>query len=118
MRKSLKLSAVVLVLLMIVSCSSKRPIHPGALNQSDSVAYDTLLTAQAAIEQAKVEVANYPAAKPFLNKTIVSYNIAQAAYKGYHAGTENLASVQAQIAVVVQNIAELQKQLGKSPVKQ
>ncbi len=70
-------------LLFFVGCM-KQPIHPGAVNQFDSAAYDTLVTVQAAIEEASKQIAAYPTLKPELNKVIDAYNTAQAAYKTYH----------------------------------
>ncbi len=83
----MRVIAALLFLLALTGCSGtpKPVIHPGALNQFDSNAYDTLLTAQAAIEQASKEVvANYPALKDEMNKVRAGYTAAQASYKSYH----------------------------------
>ena len=37
------------------ACAARYQVHPGALNVSDSAAYDTLLIAEAAIDQARME---------------------------------------------------------------
>src|SRR5881394_1518300 len=37
------------------ACAAHYAVHPGALNVADSAAYDTLLVAEAAIDQARVE---------------------------------------------------------------
>ena len=55
----------------------------GAANTFDSTTYQTLVTIQAAIEQAKVGI---PAAQiPLLNKVIADFNVAESAYAAYHA---------------------------------
>lgn len=55
----------------------------GAANVFDSTTYQWLITAQAAIEQAKVGI---PAAQiPLLNKVIADYNLVETAYATYHA---------------------------------
>ena len=54
----LKTIAPVLMLPLLLSttaCAAHYTVHPGALNRTDSAAYDTLLIAQAAIDQARAE---------------------------------------------------------------
>jgi hypothetical protein len=42
-------------LLFLVSCTAHYSVHPGALNKSDSAAYDTLLIAENTIDQARLD---------------------------------------------------------------
>ncbi len=41
--------------LLTTACAARYTLHPGALNVTDSAAYDTLLVAEAAIDQGRVE---------------------------------------------------------------
>lgn len=78
---------ILAVCLLFLTGCAKNPVvvHPGSLSAFDSAAYDTLLTAQAAIESATTEVvANYPNLKPEINTVRKTYTAAQAAYKAYH----------------------------------
>jgi len=87
MRKYLAIS-LLLIALSFGACASKSgttpppPSHPGAVNAFDSTAYDALVSAQAAIEQAKVGIPQ--SQKALLNKIITGYNKAESAYVAYH----------------------------------
>jgi hypothetical protein len=48
-------AATTILLLFLVSCTAHYSIHPGALNESDSAAYDTLLIAENTIDQARLD---------------------------------------------------------------
>src|SRR5262249_3933421 len=68
------------------ACAARYTIHPGALNVADSAAYDTLLVAQAAIDQARTEnqTRALPSAeKDALNTLIRSYNVARDSWLTY-----------------------------------
>lgn len=84
-------------------CSAKKqvqanvqPAHPNQLSDFDSEAYDTLNVVQAGLDQTKAEYAKAPASvkaqlKEPLNAAIAAYNLAEAAWQGYHAnGTGEL----------------------------
>ena len=61
-------------------------VHPGALSVTDSAAYDTLLIAEATIDQARTayQAGQLPvAAKEPLNALIQSYNVAHASWLAY-----------------------------------
>ena len=76
----------VLLLLLTAACTAHYKLHPGALNTADSAAYDTLLIAEAAIDQARVENQTQPfsaEAKDALNTLIQSYNVAREAWLTY-----------------------------------
>jgi hypothetical protein len=65
------------------ACAAHYTVHPGALNVADSAAYDTLLVAEAAIDQARVEnqTRALPSAeKDALNTLIQSYNVARVSW--------------------------------------
>lgn len=72
------------------SCAGRSvPLHPGALNVFDSHAYDTLISAQAALKQARTDIDATPAFskyRPQFNQVTAVYNTAMTAYKAYHGG--------------------------------
>lgn len=86
---------------------------PGAVNNVDAQIYQDMHTAQAAIEQAKASIAQFPQFKAVLNKIIASYNTAETAYQAFHATkTGDLSMLQAQVAVLMTDIAGLQIGMG------
>lgn len=109
--------------MLAVSCASggtsAAPSHPGAVSNLDSQLYDSLLTVQASLEEAKAQFGADPRAKDSLNRAIVAYNGAQDAYKTYHqlaaAGNTppDASTLQAQIAALVADIALIQATYGK-----
>ena len=74
------------LLLSTSACAAHYTIHPGAINRTDSAAYDALLIAEAAIDQAR---ADYKAGPPSagtrepLNALIRSYNVARESWLTY-----------------------------------
>ena len=90
---------------------------PGALNNTDAQIYQSMQTAQAAIEQAKKDIASFPAAKDALNKVIASYNTVEAAYQAYHAtagpNTPDPVALKAQVSQLMTDIGSLQKAMVK-----
>src|SRR5689334_3115546 len=62
-------------------------IHPGAISTVDSNAYDTLLIAQAALDEGRKTIAENPSpayANAF-NKAVAIYNQAEADWQLYHS---------------------------------
>ena len=77
---------LVVAVLSIGACAAHYKIHPGALNATDSAAYDTLLIAEAAIDQARAENQTHPLSagtKDALNILVDSYNVARTAWLTY-----------------------------------
>lgn len=115
MRKILLLALALSLPFGLTSCSNPATVtHPGAVNAFDSNAYDALITAQAAIEQAKVGIA--PQYKTQLNQVIAGYNAAMHAYQVYHAAavagsSPDPAALQAQISQLVASVAALVTQV-------
>jgi len=70
--------AVLLLAFAATACAARYTVHPGSLNKADSVAYDTLLIAQKAIDQAKT---TNPSAA--LNALIHAYNVARTSWLTY-----------------------------------
>jgi len=108
-----------LVFVLLLSSCAKQVAtpHPGAINAFDSNAYDILITEQASIEQAKVDIGKFPNLKASLNAVIVQYDTTMATYKLYHnaaaAGSApDPANLQAQIQSLVTNVTNLIKSMG------
>lgn len=70
--------AVLLLAFTATACAARYIVHPGSLNKADSVAYDTLLIAQKAIDQAKT---GNPGTA--LNALIQAYNVARNSWLTY-----------------------------------
>lgn len=106
-------------LVLGVGCASKNQhiSHPNAINQVDSSAYDTLLTAQAALEEAKAHISEHPEAKQVLNQAIASYNSAQAAYKIYHGlgDPQSGADLATSLSQLLASVSEVEKVFGRQP---
>lgn len=81
-RRSIISALALALILFTASCMTQ--LHPGAANKFDSTTYDALLSAQAAITNAKVQFGADASLKPIINKAIASYNLAENAYVAYH----------------------------------
>lgn len=113
-----KLLAVILAMTFSIGgCAIKsgKVNHPNAINTFDSDAYDTLIGAQAAIEEAKANIAAHPEAKDSLNATIKVYNLAEAAEKTYHASQDaaSYADLQKALPELISAVANLEQLFGK-----
>ena len=107
-------------IVFLTGCASAVVQHPGALNSFDNFAYDSLITEQAAINQAKTEIAQFPSAKTQLNNVIDQYDATMLAYKVYHASltqgsNPDTTALQTSINSLVANIAALIKNLIPVP---
>lgn len=87
MKHKLKSPALAIVLMLALLGCSKNPALPaGAVNVVDNQIYSSLITAQAAIEEAKNQLPALPTLKAPLNEKIIpAYNIAWHAFADYHA---------------------------------
>jgi len=75
-----------LTMVLLLGCAVHYGIHPGALNTTDSAAYDALLIAETTIDQARLDfqAGQLPAdAKVALDALIRSYNVARASWLTY-----------------------------------
>jgi hypothetical protein len=85
----LRILAVALIIPLLFSttaCAAHYIIHPGALNTTDSAAYDTLLIGKTTIDNAKTAYQAGelpPATKDALNALVQSYNVARDSYLTY-----------------------------------
>ena len=87
--KALALVWLIPVLLAAPACAARYTIHPGSLNKTDSAAYDVLLAAQAAIDEARAQYAKpQQSPKHALNMLIQSYNAARDSWLIYRGALE------------------------------
>ena len=129
MIRSLCVFALLFAVGLTVGCKGNvtptPPSHPNQLNAFDGHAYDVLITAQAALQQVKVEAKKFPQFKPRVNQAIAAYNTAMTAYKLYHtvAASNPLTEPQAQsdlanqLTDLMAQIAALEKSFGQAPVE-
>lgn len=110
------LIALAFVLATLCGCVKQTtPSHPNQINAFDGIAYDTLVSVQAGLTQAKALAPQFPQYKVALNDAIVGYNAAIAAYKLYHAGASgapDTATLQAQITTLVGSVGSLLTEMG------
>ena len=85
-------------------------VHPGALNPTDSAAYDTLLIAESTIDQARLDFKSgqLPAgAKPALDALVSSYNIALDSWLTYRGAISTNAFADLYLSQLNQNLTDL-----------
>jgi hypothetical protein len=111
---SLKIVGLAVVLpLLIVSasaCTAHYTVHPGALNATDSAAYDALLIAEATIDQARLDLqaGQLPVeAKPALDALVRSYNIARSAWLTYRGAIAANVPSQVYFDQLTNNLSDL-----------
>jgi hypothetical protein len=101
---------LVLAVLSTAACAAHYKPHPGALNVTDSVAYDTLLAAETAIEEARTQNQTRPLpgrAKDALNAVIDSYNIARTAWLMYRGAIATNAPSHQYFQQLARNLTDL-----------
>lgn len=116
---SLLLSWTLLAGFAVVATSNgcKKNVHPGAVSIVDSNAYDTLLIAQAAIDEGRRIITEHNTAeyRSVFNKAVAVYNQAEADWQLYHSMKDPAleAKLQAEISDVVKTIAAMRTAFGK-----
>jgi hypothetical protein len=112
--KALVFILAVPLLLVTPACAGMHyalsPGHPGALNQADSAAYDTLLIAESAIDQARLDFnsGHLPSgAKPALDTLVQSYSIARDSWLTYRGAIASHAPADAYFSQLNQNLSDL-----------
>jgi hypothetical protein len=100
-----------------IGCAPKNPVTVTTPTTIDLTLARALDTAQASIEEAKVQFAGNIAAVAPLNKVITSYNACKSAYLIYHTALVNglspdAATLKQQIAQLTTDIASLTSQFG------
>ena len=76
--KTFTMLLVALLLAATSACAARYTVHPGALNKTDSAAYDMLLVAETAIDQARLafKSGQLPGgARPALDALVRSYSL-------------------------------------------
>jgi len=121
MRTKAKLVPILLIVALL-GCAKKVQVHPGAISNLDSYAYDILLVEQDAINTAKAQFQAGqlpPAAKEPINYAIQQYNVTQGAWQAYHAGGGDATKLQQALNALVGAVGELQKIIApsKKPVQ-
>ena len=115
-----------ILLLILAGCSNRavQAPHPNQLDQLDGAAYDVLTTAQAALNEAKVQQAagKLPASsKDVINGAIAVYNSTQQAWHTYRSvkqGTQSgdltqlAPQLQALVSQLQASVATLQQLTG------
>ena len=109
-RKIVGLPIIALLLFSLAGCASLYTVHPGALNKVDSAAYDTLLVAEALIDQARIDykAGHLPGpANTALEALILSYNVARESWLAYRGAVSTNLAAQPYFDRLNQNLADL-----------
>lgn len=85
LQHELEIALLLAILILVSGCAARVAVHPGALNSADSAAYDALLVARTAIDQAKAAYAAGQIAgnKQALDALIAAYDAARASWLAY-----------------------------------
>lgn len=107
-----RIGLVLLLLLSVstTSCAAHYTVHPGALNQTDSVAYDALRIAETTIDQARLDLQAGqlpPEAKDALEELIRVYNVARASWLTYRAAIASAGGNPVSFDQLSKNLADL-----------
>jgi hypothetical protein len=95
---------------LATACTAHYAIHPGALNKTDSAAYDALLIAETAIDQARqdFQAGLLPAgSKDALDALIRSYNLARESWLTYRGAISTNAPSQVYFDQLTKNLSDL-----------
>lgn len=117
MRRAFPAALAAFLVLTLAGCAvtNTTPAHPNQISAFDGVAYDTLITVQGSLTQAKALAPQFPQFKAELNDAISGYNTAIAAYKLYHtaaAGAPSTTALQGEINSLVASVSKLLADLG------
>jgi hypothetical protein len=106
--------AIPLVLVSPACAATHYVVHPGALNPVDSAAYDTLLIAEATIDQARLDFKSgqlpagaEPAALKALDALVRSYNIARDSWLTYRGAISTNAPADVYLSQLNQHLTDL-----------
>lgn len=112
-----KYLASALAMVMLVGVGCRKNIHPGAVSVVDSNVYDTLLVAQAGIDEGRKIIAEKPdpAYKAAFNKAVAVYNQAETDWQLYHSTQDPALATKlsGEIADVVKSVADMRTAFGK-----
>jgi hypothetical protein len=108
--KILVLVLLVPLALSATACAAHYTVHPGAINRTDSAAYDTLLVARAMIDEARAENQTQPlspADKDTLNMLVNYYNVARDAWLTYRGALSTNAPSDQYLQQLTKNLTDL-----------
>jgi hypothetical protein len=108
--KPLLLALLLILPVMTVSACHGYAVHPGSLNQVDSAAFDTLLVAEAAIDQARIEynAGTLPASsKTPLDALVKAYNVARESWLTYRGAISTSQPTQIYLDQLTKNLNDL-----------
>jgi len=94
------------VVLAATACAAHYTVHPGAVSTGDSAAYDTLMIAQAAIDQARTQPLPTDR-KDALNTLVRSYNVARESWLTYRGAVATNVPSDAYLAQLNKNLLDL-----------
>lgn len=108
-------AAAILIIILLSGCikQGSPALHPGAANAFDSQSYDTIITLRAAVQQASMEVTQFPQYKEQVNQAVTAFNTLQDAYKTYHTAALAGNSTTQQQQALTNGITSLVAQLAK-----
>jgi hypothetical protein len=101
---------VLVVLLTAAACAAHYMLHPGALNVTDSTAYDALLVAETAIDLARLDLKSGQLpdrAKDPLNRLIAAYNLTRDAWLTYRGAVTMNVPPQSYLDQLNKNLSDL-----------
>jgi hypothetical protein len=104
------------LLFLVSACAAHYVIHPGALNNTDSAAYDALLIAETTIDQARIELqaGNLPAeAKVALQELVRVYNVARETWLTYRGALATNVTSSVYFDRLTQNLSDLTNAIRK-----
>ena len=99
-----------LLLISTTACAAHYTIHPGAVDKTDSAAYDALLIAQKLIDQGRTddEAGKLPAdTKAAFNSLIQSYNVARESWLVYRGAITTNISADVYLTQLTRNVSDL-----------
>lgn len=116
MKSKFAISAV-MVMALSLGLGCHKNIHPGAISTVDSNAYDTLLVAQAALDEGRKIIAEKPdpAYTAMFNKAAAIYNQAEADWQLYHSSKDPALGTKlaGEVTDVIKTISDMRTAFGK-----
>ena len=97
---------------------TRPPVHPGAISNLDSYAYDVLISEQAAITSARTQYMQRALpenAKAPLNAAIDQYNVTMSAWQSYHLSKQGETALQQALNSLIAAVGALERALQKQP---
>lgn len=106
------------------ACVKNIPNHPGAVNPVDNALYDGILTARAALEEAKTQFQGQTATVNALNQVIPAFNKLESGYSAYHmalvagkADPAALTELQSELSSITAALHSITTTAAPAPVK-